>query len=295
MRCRELWCLGRLLLQCSGAQVLLIRHDESADSAYTTRTSSWSSDHQKKKKEEQKPVKLEDEHIDDIFLSPPVKPHPPPKRRIHIINRDTPAEEEVLTTSGTQTQDDVGIQTEKRLIVEHDPDEEEIKQGDWGEYQIYVKTGDTIGASTKAAVKMTVYGDKGRSKEFYLDRSKRHKITFQKGKEDLFMKAFPHVGKLRKIKIGHDRMELSYAWFLENVTVYDMKSKRVYDFICNKWLSGQDGDRKTYRDIQMSNDRAFIEKLVDESDTEKRRRHHSNSSSSSSTASSLSSDGEDKS
>ena len=29
---------------------------------------------------------------------------------------------------------------------------------------------------------MTVYGDKGRSKEFYLDRSKRHKITFQKGK-----------------------------------------------------------------------------------------------------------------
>jgi hypothetical protein len=75
----------------------------------------------RKKKEEQKPVKLEDEHIDDIFLSPPVKPHPPPKRRIHIINRDTPAEEEVLTTSGTQTQDDVGIQTEKRLIVEHDP------------------------------------------------------------------------------------------------------------------------------------------------------------------------------
>ena len=24
LRCRELWCLGRLLLQCSGAQVLLI-------------------------------------------------------------------------------------------------------------------------------------------------------------------------------------------------------------------------------------------------------------------------------
>lgn len=270
------------------------RNDESADSAYTTRTSSFSSDHQKKKKEEQKPVKLQDEHIDDIFLSPPVKPHPPPKRQIHIINRDTPAEEEILTTSGTQTQDNVGIQTEKRLIVEHDPDEEEVRQGDWGEYQIYVKTGDTIGASTKADVKMTVYGDKGRSKEFYLDRSKRHKITFQKGKEDLFMKAFPHVGKLKKIKIGHDRMELSYAWFLESVTIYDMKSKRVYDFICNKWLSGQDGDRKTYRVLQMTNDRAFIEKLVDESDTEKRRRHHSNSSSSSSTASSVSSHDEDK-
>lgn len=61
-------------------------------------------------------------------------------------------------------------------------DEQEVRQGDFGEYQIYVKTGDVTGASTKADIKLTVYGEKGRSKEFYLDRSKRHKITFQKGK-----------------------------------------------------------------------------------------------------------------
>lgn len=275
------------------------RQDESADSAYTTRTSSGSSDYQRKPaKEEPKPVKLEDKRINEVFLT---APHPPPqKRHIHIINRDTPAGEDVLTNTGTQTQDNVGIQTEKRLIEEHDPDEEEVKQGDWGEYQIYVKTGDKIGASTKADIKLTVYGDKGRSKEFYLDKSKRHKITFQKGKEDLFMKAFPHVGKLKKIKIGHDRTELSFAWFLESVTIFDMKDKRVYDFICNKWLSGQDGDKKTYRILPMSNDRAFIEKLLEESesesDTENSKQHHSSSSSlsSSTTASSISQHDDDK-
>ncbi|XP_063445520.1 uncharacterized protein LOC134725544 isoform X2 [Mytilus trossulus] len=265
--------------------------DDSGDSAYTTRTNSMSSDYQRRKiaRDEYKPrppppkEEREDQRINDVFLTPSVKPHQ--KRRIHIINRDEPVDDEVLRNYGTQTQDNVGVQTEKRLIEEYDQDEDEVKQGDWGEYQIYVKTGENIGASTKADIKLTVYGDKGRSKEFYLDRSKRHKITFQKGKEDLFMKAFPHVGKLKKIRIGHDRTELSYAWFLESVTIYDMRDKRVYDFPCSQWLSGQDGDRNTYRVLPLTNDRAFIEKFEEESDSEDHRRRRSSSSSSSSSSS----------
>lgn len=73
-----------------------------------------------------------------------------------------------------------------------------MKQGDWGEYQIYVKTGENIGASTKADIKLTVYGDKGRSKEFYLDRSKRHKITFQKGKVSGFLRQLILKGEMKK-------------------------------------------------------------------------------------------------
>lgn len=38
-----------------------------------------------------------------------------------------------------------------------------------------------------------------------------------------------------------------------------MKDKRVYDFPCNKWLSGQEEDKKTYRVLPVTNDRAFIE------------------------------------
>ncbi|KAJ8319012.1 hypothetical protein KUTeg_004103 [Tegillarca granosa] len=141
--------------------------------------------------------------------------------------------------------------------------EDEVKQGTWAEYQVYVKTGNRIGASTKADVKLILYGEKGRTKEFLLEDSKRNKVKFQKGKEDLFILPAHHVGKLKKVKIGHDRTELSCAWFLEGVTVYDMYSKKIYDFKCEQWLSGQDGDRKTYRILPCDRDRAFLEEYDD--------------------------------
>lgn len=60
--------------------------------------------------------------------------------------------------------------------------DEEVTSGDRAEYQIYVRTGNRIGASTKAQVKITLYGENGRTKEIPLDKSKRHKVCFQKGK-----------------------------------------------------------------------------------------------------------------
>ena len=38
-----------------------------------------------------------------------------------------------------------------------------------------------------------------------------------------------------------------------------MFDKRIYEFRCNSWLSGQDGDRKTYRDLKMDRERGFVE------------------------------------
>ncbi|XP_071107718.1 uncharacterized protein [Haliotis cracherodii] len=167
------------------------------------------------------------------------------------------------TTQTTGTQDEIGIQTEKRLIKEYDQQEDEVKQGPWGEYQIYVRTGNTIGASTKADIKLTLYGEHGRTKEMVLGMgdSKKHKVAFQKNKEDLFMLAAHHVGRLGKIKIGHDRVELSNAWFLDSVSVYDMHDKRIYEFPCNQWLSEHDGDRRTYRVLPVDRDRGFIDAL----------------------------------
>ena len=60
--------------------------------------------------------------------------------------------------------------------------EDEVQQGPWAEYQIYVRTGDRVGATTKADVKVTLYGEKGRTKEFTLKDSVRNKIKFQRGK-----------------------------------------------------------------------------------------------------------------
>ncbi|CAG5124354.1 unnamed protein product [Candidula unifasciata] len=128
------------------------------------------------------------------------------------------------------------------------------------EYQVLVRTGDRLGSGTAAPVKLTLFGDKGRSEEFDLSSlSKRHKIPFQKGNEDLFLLPGCHVGQLRKIQIGHDRAQINYAWFLENVAVYDMHTRRVYQFPCGQWLSGQDGDKKTYRILEADSEQKFTE------------------------------------
>lgn len=56
-----------------------------------------------------------------------------------------------------------------------------VRAGPPAQYHIYVRTGKRIGASTKAHVKVTLYGEHGRSQEFLLAESQRHKIKFQKG------------------------------------------------------------------------------------------------------------------
>ncbi|XP_067673762.1 uncharacterized protein [Haliotis asinina] len=183
------------------------------------------------------------------------------------------------TTQTAGTQDEIGIQTENRLIKDYDQQEDEVKQGPWGEYQVYVRTGNNIGASTKADIKLTLYGQQGRTKEMVLGTgdSKNHKVAFQKNKEDLFILAAHHVGTLRKIKIGHDRVELSNAWFLDSVSVYDMHDKRIYEFPCHQWLSEHDGDHRTYRVLPMDRDRAFIDALESPGTSNNKSRNHETS------------------
>ena len=53
------------------------------------------------------------------------------------------------------------------------------------------------------------------------------------------------------------------AWYLEGVTVYDMHDKRIYEFACQQWLSGADGDKKTYRDLEVDRERGFIQGVED--------------------------------
>nr|XP_022314646.1 uncharacterized protein LOC111119100 isoform X9 [Crassostrea virginica] len=212
---------------------------------------------------------------------PPDSPEPEPKKvrprsakrrqmqRTVIETEKTQPKEEVSVDKDAQTTDN-GNQTDSQLLRQYDYLDEEVTSGDRAEYQIYVRTGNRIGASTKADVKITLYGDKGRTKEIQLNKSKRHKVCFQKGKEDLFIIAHHHVGKLLKVKIGHDRVDASNAWFLESVTVFDMLSKKIYEFVCDRWLSGADGDHKTYRHLLVDRDRAFIQALEEESERDTR-------------------------
>ncbi|BFZ18058.1 hypothetical protein BsWGS_21097 [Bradybaena similaris] len=246
------------------------RHSRSTSPAQSTRSSSTSSTSSTSSR-----TSSSYSHSSSSSVSPPrpvshshssshTPRHSPRKSKARAVNNMLGQKQhaELGIDRSTQTEEDANVinKASESKITNSDHLQGDGKDRVPCQYQVVVRTGDRLGSSTAAPVKLTLYGDKGRSEEFDLSKmSQRHKIPFQKGHEDLFLLPAVHVGQLRKIQIGHDRAQLNYAWFLENVAVYDMHARRVYQFPCGQWLSGQDTDKKTYRILQADSEREFTE------------------------------------
>ena len=56
-----------------------------------------------------------------------------------------------------------------------------LTDGERSDYRIQVYTGNRLGASTRADIRLILYGDQGRTEEIPLTDSRNHKIKFQKG------------------------------------------------------------------------------------------------------------------
>ncbi|XP_029636105.1 uncharacterized protein LOC115211626 isoform X1 [Octopus sinensis] len=188
----------------------------------------------------EKHIKLHTEITVSTFKKKTSDGLPPPQ-----INNILPEPYDVLIENSTQTDFTESVDQN----IHQQAVNNEITSGSVTNYKIVVKTGNELGASTRAQVKIVLYGDLGRTKSIDLLESKTNKIKFQKGKEDHFFVELFSVGHLEKIRIGHDRPELPYAWFLDQITIYDLQQKWTYEFPCAQWFSGQGGDRKTYRDL----------------------------------------------
>lgn len=120
-------------------------------------------------------------------------------------------------------------------------------------YEVYVLTGDKLGAGTKAVVKITVFGEYGNSGERQLLRSRTHRSKFQRGQVDIFAIDSVFLGKLSSIRIGHSETKLGYGWFLDKVFVKEgPEATRAFEFKCNRWLSSRDDDGQIIRDLPVS-------------------------------------------
>lgn len=57
------------------------------------------------------------------------------------------------------------------------------------------------------------------------------------------------LGKLQRLRIGHDNSGPSPGWFLDKVIVDDVTSNRVYEFPCQRWLAKDEDDGQISRDL----------------------------------------------
>ncbi|XP_029436484.1 lipoxygenase homology domain-containing protein 1 [Rhinatrema bivittatum] len=134
-------------------------------------------------------------------------------------------------------------------------------------YEVIVTTGKVRGAGTNAKVFMQLYGENGKSEEIVL---KSRSNDFEKGAVDTFKIEAMDVGKIIKLRIGHDGDNFGDGWYLETVTIKrlqmkiaetDKKKKKkkkksseeeeeskeeevveTYNFVGQRWLARDEGD-----------------------------------------------------
>uniref|UniRef100_A0A8C3KZD0 Lipoxygenase homology domains 1 n=1 Tax=Chrysolophus pictus TaxID=9089 RepID=A0A8C3KZD0_CHRPC len=136
-------------------------------------------------------------------------------------------------------------------------------------YEVSVVTGDVRAAGTNAKVFMQIYGETGKTELIILENRSNN---FERGSTDIFKIEAADVGKIYKIRIGHDGKGIGDGWFLESVTLKrlstklddsDKKKKKkkkseeeeeeetkveegmdVYTFVAHRWLAKDEGDKE---------------------------------------------------
>ena len=81
--------------------------------------------------------------------------------------------------------------------------EQVLRDGERSDYRVHVFTGNKLGASTRADIRLVMYGDKGRTQEIFLSDSRNHKIKFQKGqvRHCVFFRKLAFVSHHRKFSV----------------------------------------------------------------------------------------------
>ncbi|KAL8614281.1 hypothetical protein ACOMHN_007619 [Nucella lapillus] len=98
------------------------------------------------------------------------------------------------------------------LIGSHDP----LATRKASKYKVSVFTGNKRGAGSDANVYITMFGEFGDSGEKKLSSRKNN---FERGKMDEFLLECPKLGRLERIRVGHDNSGFGPGWFLDKNTV----------------------------------------------------------------------------
>ncbi|WAR01120.1 LOXH1-like protein, partial [Mya arenaria] len=96
-------------------------------------------------------------------------------------------------------------------------------------------------AGTDANVYLIVYGEKGDTGQLML-RQSNNRNKFERGKTDIFKLEATNIGKIKRIKIGHDGANLGAGWFLDEVKIMVPSRGEQYLFACHRWLASDEHD-----------------------------------------------------
>ncbi|KAL3883125.1 hypothetical protein ACJMK2_029418 [Sinanodonta woodiana] len=121
--------------------------------------------------------------------------------------------------------------TRQRMMTE----ESVLKKQKMTTYIIQVETGVFMFSGTNANAFISLFGTTDRTKRLLLDKSFHN--DFERGHKDAYYVSAPSVGDIKFIKLRVEGGLINREWYLRNIFIFDMESRKSYDFPCFRWLS----------------------------------------------------------
>ncbi|XP_026052473.1 lipoxygenase homology domain-containing protein 1-like [Carassius auratus] len=113
-------------------------------------------------------------------------------------------------------------------------------------WSLWIWTSEIKGAGTDAQVFLQVYGETGKSDQMKLESKSD---SFEQGQCDKFIIEMPDIGKIRKVRIWHEKRNPFSGWHLGRVTLMKTLTREKYSFVCNRWLDINEDDNEIIREL----------------------------------------------
>ncbi|KAF3701896.1 Lipoxygenase -like proteiny domain-containing protein 1 [Channa argus] len=106
-------------------------------------------------------------------------------------------------------------------------------------YRVTICTGNVSGSGTDASVFLNIIGDLGDTGERLMIMSKNNINKFEKGNHDEFLIESVSLGRVRRVRVGHDGRGGGCGWFLDKVMV---REEGQTESMAIEWLDRNEDD-----------------------------------------------------
>lgn len=86
-------------------------------------------------------------------------------------------------------------------------------------YEIDIKTGNKKGSGTNSNVFIIIYGEKGETGKLLLKDAETKRNLFESSHSDKFIGKAKDIGRITRVRIGHDNKGTAPDWFLDKVSI----------------------------------------------------------------------------
>ncbi|XP_067150528.1 polycystin family receptor for egg jelly [Apteryx mantelli] len=127
-------------------------------------------------------------------------------------------------------------------------------------FLVTLYTGSRLGAGTNADVFLQLIGQDGTSDVHCLQHP--HFPSFRQGSTDTFLLTTKRdLGDICSLRVRHNNKGPSPSWFLSRVKVENMYTKKIWFFICRKWLALDKDDHLLERTFTVMNPKASLSRI----------------------------------